>query len=99
MDKQDILSASRDALRIPSDVTAYDNEIADLIDAARSELRAGGISDEKASDDTDGSIRLAIMTYVRAHFGMDNPDADRLMQAFDSMRCSMAGNHEYRSVS
>lgn len=96
---QDILAASRDALRIPSDVTAYDSEISVLIDAARSELRAGGVSSDKAADDEDGSIRLAIMTYVRANFGMDNPDADRLTAAFDSMRCSLAGNHEYRSDS
>ena len=95
----DMLTAARDALRIPSDVTAYDSEISVLIDAARSELRAGGVSSDKAADDEDGGIRLAIMTYRRAHVGMDNPDSGRLSAAFDSIRCSLAGNHEYRGES
>lgn len=57
--------------------------------AARSALVAGGVSDAKANSDDDASVRVAVKTYVKANFGMDNPDADRLMRSFGEMLCRM----------
>lgn len=87
--KADLLAACRSALRIPADYTGYDEEIADLVSAARSALVAGGVSDAKANSDDDASVRVAVKTYVKANFGMDNPDADRLMRSFGEMLCRM----------
>lgn len=50
-------AACRSALRIPADYTGYDEEIADLVSAARSALVAGGVSDAKANSDDDASVR------------------------------------------
>lgn len=94
-DKVPILDACRQAVRLPPDFTDDDGELSDLIGAARAELRRAGVSDAKTEDDADGSIRLAIKTYVRANYGLDNPDAERLMKSFDAQVCSMAGNGEY----
>lgn len=93
--KPDLLASCRAALRIPAWVTDYDGEIGDIIDAAREELRAGGVSPERVADEEDGRVRLAIKVYVKANFGMDNPDCDRFMQSFDCMLTAMRGDTAY----
>lgn len=95
-EKTDIVAACRAALRIPDDCTIYDEEIEDLASAARSALCAGGVSPAMAESD-DASVRVAVKVYVKANFGMDNPDADRLMRSFVDMQTRMAGaaTHKY----
>lgn len=93
--KGKLLDACRADLRIPAFVNDYDEEISDVIEAARAELVAGGVSDVKAHDDEDGRVRLAIKVYVKANFGMDNPDAERFMKSFDAMLTSMSGDSAY----
>lgn len=94
-EKEQMLDACRDALRIPADVTDYDDEIADLIDAARAAMRAGGVSVDKSQDDSDGTVRLAIKVFCKANFGMDNPDADRYMHTFEELVTLMHGASAY----
>ena len=66
----------RTALRINH--PKFDDEIADLIAAARADLHdLGGIKAEKVSDETDPLIKRAITTYVKADFGLDNGDAEK----------------------
>lgn len=93
--KGKLLDACRAALRIPAFVNDYDEEITDVIEAARSEMVAGGVSEAKAHDDSDGRVRLAIKVYVKANFGMDNPDAERFMKSFETMLTSMSGDSAY----
>ena len=93
--KAELAASCRAALRIPDDCTLYDEEIADLVSSARSALVAGGVSKAKANSDDDASVRVAIKTYVKANFGMDNPDAERLMRSFAEMLCRMAGSTEH----
>lgn len=93
--KSKLLNACRAALRIPDFCNDFDEEIADVIDAARAELVAGGVSDAKAHDDEDGRVRLAIKVYVKANFGMDNPDAEKFMRSFETMLTSMSGDSAY----
>jgi hypothetical protein len=95
--KTDLLGACRAALRIPAFCNDFDEEIADAIEAARADLVAGGVLPEKANDDEDGRVRLAIKVYVKANFGMDNPDADRFMKSFECMLTSMSGDSLYRA--
>ena len=59
-EKPKMLDACRESLRIPADCTDFDAEIEDLIEAARAAMRAGGVSEAKAADDTDGTVRLAV---------------------------------------
>lgn len=93
--KADLMAACRSALRIPSDCTIYDDEITDLIAAARQALLAGGVAEGKANSNEDASVRVAIKVYVKANFGMDNPDAEKLMRSFKDMLCRMAGSSEH----
>lgn len=94
-EKEQMLDACRDALRIPADVTDYDDEIADLIDAARAAMRAGGVSVDKSQDDSDGTVCLAIKVFCKANFGMDNPDADRYRHTFEELVTLMHGTSAY----
>jgi uncharacterized phage protein (predicted DNA packaging) len=81
------------SLRITN--SAYDSEINDLIAAARQDLILSGVLPAKANSDTDPLIKRAIVTYVKAHFGYDNPDAERLMMAYDriKMHLTLAGDY------
>lgn len=74
---------------------AFDTEISDLISAAKEDLRISGVTSEKIDDDTDSLIRRAISTYVKANFGWDNPDAERLQQSFDMLKMHLTLSQEY----
>ena len=91
-----ILDDIKIALRISN--TAYDSEINDLVAAARADLRLSGILESKVNDDTDPLIKRAITVYVKAHFGWNNPDAERLQQSYDMLKCHLALSQEYAEV-
>lgn len=84
------------ALRITS--TAYDNEVLDLIDAARQDMILSGVSADKAYEDTDPLIKRAITVYAKAHFGWNNPDAERLTDAYVMLKQHLSLSAEYQEV-
>ena len=75
--------------------TALDVEIVDLIAAARQDLILSGVLPIKANSDTDPLIKRAIASYVKAHFGYDNPDFERLERAYHQlkMHLTLAGDY------
>lgn len=74
---------------------AFDNEINDLISAARVDLIISGVLAVKANSDTDALIKRAIALYVKAHFGYDNPDYDKLLQSYNMLKIHLALSAEY----
>lgn len=88
-----ILDDCKLALRINN--TVFDNEINDLINASRQDLILSGIALLKANDDTDALIKRAITIYVKANFGFDNPDSERLQQSYNSLKTSLALSTDY----
>jgi uncharacterized phage protein (predicted DNA packaging) len=76
--------------------SAFDSEITDLIEEARHDLMLSGISSLKANDELDPMIRRAIKTYCKANFGFDNPDSDRLNNAYLMLKhhLSLAGDYQ-----
>lgn len=81
------------ALRVSH--AALNIEIADLIAAARQDLILSGVLPAKANSDTDPLIKRAIITYTKANFGYDNPDADRLMMAYDRLKSHLSLSGDY----
>lgn len=75
--------------------SAFDGEIKDLILAARKELTEMGILPEKAYDDTDPLTKRACILYVKAEFGLDNPDAEKYRASFDSLKKHLSLSSEY----
>ena len=84
------------AMRITTDL--FDGELHDLIAAAKSDLKLSGVDPTKAEDDTDPLIKRAITTYVKANFGWDNPDAERLERAYDMIKAHLTLSQEYREA-
>ena len=77
-----ILEACRAALGVTD--TYYDQEIELAIMAAQIKRQLGGIAQSHAEDTADPLVRVAIITFVKATVGNDNPDAERYMACFDS---------------
>lgn len=63
------------ALRLADD--SFDTEVQMLAEAAVEDMRRVGIN-EYYIEDANPMVRLAICTYAKAHFGFDNPEAERL---------------------
>lgn len=68
------------ALRVSS--VYPDDEIEGLIDAATMDLKMGGIK----IIDGDALIERAVITYCKAHFGYDNPEAERFEESYIKMK-------------
>ncbi len=87
------IAAGRLAVRTKS--AAFDEEIVDLIRAARKDLTLGGVLPERAQDEADPLIKRAVMTYIKAEFGLDNEDVDKYRAAYKSLKVSLALSSDY----
>lgn len=83
----------RDRLRIRH--TRFDKEITDLIGEARADLLSGGILAEKVNDESDPLIRRAIVTYVKAEYGLDNADAEKYRAAYSKIKIHLMISQDY----
>ena len=90
-----MLNDVKDALRVSG--TAMDREIQDLIDAAKADLQLSGVHASKLVD-TDPLIKRAVVVYCKAHFGWDNPEADRFAQSYTMLKQHLALSAEYAEV-
>lgn len=87
-----MLEAVKLAMRPAIKTDAYDDEIQDLIEAAKADLKRVGI----VGDESDPLIRQAIKTYCRLHFGSP-PDAEKLERSYNVQVGSLMGSGKYRN--
>lgn len=87
-----LLDDVKQALRVSS--ATLNQEITDLIEAAKEDLQISNVDAETLTD-ADPLIKRAIITYSKAHFGYNNPDADRFMAAYESLKShlSLSADH------
>lgn len=90
---EEYLAAGRLSIRTKS--KAFDPEIVDLIHAAREDLALGGVLPERTRDEADLLIKRAVMTYIKAEFGLDNEDVDKYRAAYDRLKVSLALSSDY----
>lgn len=85
-----MLEKVKNSLRVSGNT--FDIEIADLIEAAKLDLKISGVV--KISD-TDALIQRAIIVYCKANFGYDNTEADRFQNSYDMLKqhLSLAGDY------
>jgi uncharacterized phage protein (predicted DNA packaging) len=83
------------ALRIST--SALDDEVSDLIDEAVADLQLSGLVKVETDDPL---IKRAIKTYAKANFGLNNPDSEKLQQAYDSLKShlSLSADYSYFAV-
>ena len=89
------------ALRVSA--SAFDEEITDLIAAAKADLRLVGVN---VSEDEEGSpeqkagdplIERAVILYAKAEFGY-NSDGERYRKAYDYLKCALSLAGDYNAV-
>lgn len=90
-----MLEDTKISLRITN--TAFDVEISDLIDAAKSDLILSGVTTTKANSTTDSLIKRAILIYVKANFGWANPDAEKLQISYNLLKMHLTMSVEYNT--
>ena len=78
------------SLRITN--TAYNTEITDLINAAKADLLLSGVL---VTSETDVLIKRCINLYVKAHFGYNNPDSEKLKLSYDLLKIHLGLSGEY----
>lgn len=83
-----------DDVKLALRVTApdFDPEIQGLIDAAKADLKLAGVADPV---ETDPLIKRAIITYCKANFGYDNPEAERFQQSYDMLKMHLTLSFDY----
>lgn len=81
------------SLRISTD--DFDTEIQDLIEAAKIDLNISGVNKIK---DSDFLIKRAIICYCKAHFGYDNPDAERFEESYIMLKQHLSLSSDYNEV-
>lgn len=87
------LASVRKYMRLTT--TAHDQELKDLINAARADLVLGGVLEVKATDEDDPLIKRAVATYVKAEFGLDNEDADKYRASYREQRNGLTLSDDY----
>lgn len=90
-----MLEKVKKALRISLLTTAFDEEIIDLIEEAKADLRLAGVY---FTLETDPLIERAIKTYCKSNFGFDNPDADRFQDSYIMLKQHLCLSADYKEV-
>lgn len=85
-----LLTKVRNALRV--DGNDLDEDIQDNIYACKADLKLSGIV--KIKDD-DPLIIQATKTYARAYFDVDNPDHDKYVASYESLKKHLSLAEEY----
>ena len=86
-----LLPYCKGLLRIKS--SSFDIEVSTLIMAALADLNAVGVDTEKKADDS--LLRVAVGTYVKGMFGIENKDSEKYMSAYEIMKTQMCVYGEY----
>jgi uncharacterized phage protein (predicted DNA packaging) len=89
-----MLETVKKALRVSHD--ALDDEISDLIEAARYDLKLSGVSGFKSNDDTDPLIKRTIITYTKANFIPDAKESERFQLSYNMLKnhLTLAGDYK-----
>lgn len=81
-------------LRLRTKATAFDGDVQDLIDACKVDLQIAGIN---KIVETEPLTKQAIKLYCQGYYEKDG-NADRFIQAYESLKRSMALCGDYSEV-
>lgn len=85
-----LIDSVKGALRITT--SDMDDDIKDLISAAKADLRISGV---RVILDTDPLVIQAVKLYCKAHFG-DNDNNNKFLNAYQALKISMSLAGEFR---
>ncbi len=77
-----IVDDIKSALRLSGD--AFDSEAFLLASAAKCDLVLSGVPESlwAGTEPTDDLVKLAVIVYAKAHFGIDNPESERFLKIY-----------------
>lgn len=84
-----MLEKVKTALRIKTD--AYNDELTDLIEAAKLDLGVAGV---EVPTELDALLSKAVITYCKMSFGIPE-DYDRLKRSYDEQKAQMSNATGY----
>lgn len=97
-----MLDKVKNALRVKT--AAFDDEIQDLIDACKADLRLVGVNvpedtpaEGKEAAAGDLLITRAIVLYAKANFGYSE-DSEKYRAAYDYLKCSLSLAGDYHAL-
>lgn len=97
-----MLDKVKNALRVKT--AAFDDEIQDLIDACKADLRLVGVNvpedtpaEGKEAAARDPLITRAIVLYAKANFGYSE-DSEKYRAAYDYLKCSLSLAGDYHAL-
>lgn len=91
-----MLMKVKNTLRIKN--TAFDDEILDLINAAKSDLELSGVSSSKAEDESDPLIIRAINIYCKMTYADTPQEAQILQDSYNSLKIHLSLAGDYNAV-
>ena len=74
---------------------AFDEELLDLIEAAKLDMGISGVANR---DESDFLITRAIVLYCKANFGLDNKDSEKYQRSYDLLKQHLALCGDYNVV-
>ena len=86
-----MLDAVKKACRVTA--AAYDDELTDLIAAAKADLTLAGVAQGRANNETDPLIRR-VKTFCRMNFGAPE-NYDKLKASYDEQKAQLQGAQDY----
>lgn len=93
-EKQEIsnefLEEAKGCLRITVDDKVINTEIESLIRACQRDLIRNGITPSLANDLEDSLIKMAVLTYLKAEFGLDNKNYDKFRASYETLRTELS---------
>lgn len=95
MDDGQLLEHIKSVNRISTDDIGIRFELDNLIESAKIDLKMSGVRDEFIIAPYEPIIIRAIALYTKANFGFDNPDSDKLTNAFRSLELHLALSSDY----
>lgn len=97
-----MLDKVKNALRVKT--AAFDDEIQDLIDACKADLRLVGVNvpedtpaEGKEATAGDPLITRAIVLYAKANFGYSE-DSEKYRAVYDYLKCSLSLAGDYHAL-
>lgn len=80
------------ALRISTD--SFDEELRDLIDACKVDLKLSGVTNV---NEDDSLIKRAIILYCKANFGLENKDSEKYEKSYELLKQHLSLSGDYNS--
>lgn len=90
-----LLGLAKETLGIVASATAKDTSLQMIIDAAIKDMTRAGVT----VDTTNTLVQNAIMTYVKANFGISNPDEKaKFLEAYQLYLAELSLSEGYKEV-